>query len=147
MNEFSIFDVAAAGMSLQRGLLDLAARNVAAAQVAGPGGAFERLVPLFTQQPLGAGGADPAAGDGLEVAFGDGMELTRGEGPDGVTLDDAGAGTVVRLAGARPMPGSEADAVTEMVAVLAAQRAYEANASVFDAGKRLAERTIDLGRL
>jgi flagellar basal body rod protein FlgC len=34
-----------------------------------------------------------------------------------------------------------------MVAVLDAQRAYEANASVFDLGKRLAERTIDMGRL
>ena len=35
---------------------------------------------------------------------------------------------------------------TEMIAVLEAQRAYEANASVFDVGKRLAERTIDVGR-
>jgi flagellar basal body rod protein FlgC len=34
-----------------------------------------------------------------------------------------------------------------MVAVLDAQRAYEANASIFDVGKRLAERTIDVGRL
>jgi flagellar basal-body rod protein FlgC len=139
MNEFSIFDVAAAGMNLQRGLLDLAARNVAAAQVAGPDGSFERLVPLFAPQPLAAGEDDPASGDGIELPFGD--------GPGGAAFDEAGAGAVVRLAGARPAPGSEADAVTEMVAVLAAQRAYEANASIFDAGKRLAERTIDLGRL
>jgi flagellar basal body rod protein FlgC len=34
-----------------------------------------------------------------------------------------------------------------MVAILDAQRAYEMNASVFEAGKRLAERTIDVGRL
>jgi flagellar basal body rod protein FlgC len=33
-----------------------------------------------------------------------------------------------------------------MIAVLEAQRAYEANASVFDVGKRLAERTLDVGR-
>jgi flagellar basal body rod protein FlgC len=32
------------------------------------------------------------------------------------------------------------------VTVLNAERAYEANASVFEAGKRLAERTIDVGR-
>ena len=43
--------------------------------------------------------------------------------------------------------GVDVDAVTEMVSVLDAQRAYEANASVFDIGKRLAERTIDMGRL
>jgi flagellar basal body rod protein FlgC len=40
-----------------------------------------------------------------------------------------------------------ADALTEMVNMLDAQRAYEANASIFDVGKRIAERTIDLGRL
>jgi flagellar basal body rod protein FlgC len=34
-----------------------------------------------------------------------------------------------------------------MVAVLDAQRAYEGDASVFDIGKRLAERTIEMGRL
>ncbi len=38
-----------------------------------------------------------------------------------------------------------ADALTEMIAVLDAQRAYEANASVFDVGKRLAERTLTVG--
>jgi len=34
------------------------------------------------------------------------------------------------------------DAVSEMVAVLGAQRAYEANASVFDTGKRLIQQTL-----
>ncbi len=121
MNEFSILSISAAGMEVQRGALDIAARNVAAAQVAGPDGSFERLVPRFAVAPL-----DDDPPDGL---------------PDG---DEFPA---VRLAGAEPMRGSEADAVTEMVAVLAAQRAYEANASVFEAGKRLAERTIDVGRL
>jgi flagellar basal body rod protein FlgC len=33
------------------------------------------------------------------------------------------------------------------VAILGAQRAYEANASMFENVKRLAERTIDMGRL
>jgi flagellar basal body rod protein FlgG len=42
--------------------------------------------------------------------------------------------------------GETADALTEMIAVLDAQRAYEANASVFDVGKKLAERTLDVGR-
>ena len=43
--------------------------------------------------------------------------------------------------------GESADALTEMIAVLDAQRAYEANASVFDVGKKLTERTLDLGRV
>jgi flagellar basal body rod protein FlgC len=33
-----------------------------------------------------------------------------------------------------------------MINVLDSQRAYEANASVFDIGKRLSERTIEMGR-
>jgi len=53
----------------------------------------------------------------------------------------------VRYLGPSPQRGADVDAVTEMVSVLGAQRAYEANASVFDLGKRLAERTLDIGRL
>jgi flagellar basal body rod protein FlgG len=87
-----------------------------------------------------------AFGRGAGGAFGGDGEVSDDSGAGGI-VDEAGAGGVTRLAGSRPMPGSEADAVTEMVAVLAAQRSYEANASVFEAGKRLAERTIDLGRL
>ena len=34
-----------------------------------------------------------------------------------------------------------------MINVMDAQRAYEADASVFDVGKRLFERTIDMGRI
>jgi flagellar basal body rod protein FlgC len=48
--------------------------------------------------------------------------------------------------GTTAVRGVEPDAITEMVAVLNAQRAYEADAAVFDAGKRLAERTIETGR-
>jgi flagellar basal body rod protein FlgC len=58
-----------------------------------------------------------------------------------------GSAPTVRFAGAVPQPGVEVDAVTEMVSVLDAQRAFEANASVFDVGKHLAEATIELGRL
>lgn len=39
------------------------------------------------------------------------------------------------------------DALAEMVAMLDAQRSYEADASIFDVGKRIAERAIDLDRL
>ncbi len=34
-----------------------------------------------------------------------------------------------------------------MIAVMKASRAYESNAALFDVGKTLAEKTIDLGRL
>ena len=155
MNEFSILDVAAAGMGVQRGLLDLAARNVAAAQA---GGTFERLVPRFALRPLGEqctdalfeGGNDGSGGADDVGAAADGIAArvdASASGVDDGAIAGSDGGAVLRLAGAVPVRGSEADSIAEMVAVLGAQRAYEANASVFEASKRLAERTIDLGRL
>ncbi len=113
MDEFDILRASAAGMDAERAALEVAARNVAAAETVGDG-RFARLVPQFS--------------------------LSGGDG------DDA-ADATVRFTGAVPQPGVEVDAVTEMVSVLDAQRAFEANASVFDVGKHLAEATIELGRL
>ena len=38
------------------------------------------------------------------------------------------------------------DPLTELIAVLDAQRAYETDASLFDVGKRIVERTLDVER-
>jgi flagellar basal-body rod protein FlgC len=135
MADFDILRTSAAGMDAERAALDLAARNVAAAQATPDHGSFERLIPQFAVAPT-SGDDD----DGVEPPddFGDGV-TGDGEG-------DADASLPVRYLGATPERGVDVDAVTEMVAVLDAQRAYEANASVFDIGKRLSERTIDMGR-
>ena len=123
-------------MDAQRSALDLAARNVAAAEATNDGHAFERLVPRY------AIGAAPSADVGE-------FEPSDDAGDSEVAGDADGdvASLPIRFLGATPQRGVEVDAVTEMVSVLDAQRAYEANASVFDLGKRLAERTIDMGRL
>ena len=106
MTDFGLLDVAARGMATQRTLLDLDARNVAAAQAATPGHPYSRLVAHLT----------------AETADGEDEPLT-------VTRE----------------PGT-GDALTELIATLDAQRAYEADASIFDIGKRLAERTLDIER-
>ena len=106
MSDLDLLSVAAAGMQAQRDVLDIAARNVAASEAAGPKGTFEREVPDF-----------------------------------GV-VDDS-----IAVTGAHFEKGSSVDLLLEMLGVMNAARAYEANASVFDLGKRLAERTIDVGRL
>jgi flagellar basal body rod protein FlgC len=125
MSELDLLSVAADGMGVQRALLDVAARNVAAAQASTPEHPYPRLVARFAS-------ADPAD------AF-----LDVPDDGDGDGEADGGLGGA-RLAGT-VRSGETADALTEMIAVLDAQRAYEANASVFDVGKRLAERTIDVG--
>ena len=124
MTEFGLLDVAARGMTAQRAMLDVDARNVAAAQAATPGHPYSRLVARFVAAP---------ALDMVDVPDPD---------PDG-GADDGGAGanpvTITREAGT-------GDALTELIATLDAQRAYEADASIFDIGKRLAERTLDIER-
>jgi flagellar basal body rod protein FlgC len=97
-------------MDAERAALDVCARNVAAAQAAGPNGDYARLVPQFV-------------------------------------LNDEGGGTLVNFAGARTERGKNVDSIVEMIAVMNASRAYEADASLFDVGKTLAERTVDMGRL
>lgn len=138
MSEFDILRSAAAGMDAQRSALDLAARNVAAAEATNDGHAFERLVPRYALGQVPASETDGFAPDSARE-------------PDFSAIDDSdseGASDLpIRYIGATVQRGVEVDAVTEMVSVLDAQRAYEANASVFDLGKRLAERTIDMGRL
>lgn len=106
MTEWDLLTRSAAGMDVQRTVLDLAARNVAAAQAGAPGREFGRLVAEIEADAPG--------------------------GP--------------RVAGTKTVAAA-ADPLTEMIGVLDAQRAYEMDASIFDEGKRLAERTIDLGRL
>jgi flagellar basal body rod protein FlgC len=134
VNEFGLLDAAARGMDAQRTILDVAARNVAAAQAAVPGRPYARLVATFVPDPAGApDDADvPVDGDALRA-------LDDAPSPG---FDDVPARAAVAIA-RRPGTG---DALTELIAVLDAQRAFEADASVFDTGKRLAERTLDIER-
>ncbi len=112
--DFDLLGVAASGMAAQRASLDISARNIAAAEAAGPMGSYEREVPEF--------------------------------GVVRDALDESGSAPAIRFTGSH-FERAGADALTEMIAVMNAARAYEANASVFDLGKRLAERTLDMGRL
>ncbi|MGA8533585.1 MAG: flagellar basal body rod C-terminal domain-containing protein [Candidatus Tumulicola sp.] len=106
-----LLDSAASAMDAQRAALDVAARNVAAAEAAGPDGSYARLIPEFAV----------AQGDDGEVA--------------------------VRFTGTRTERGTNVDILSEMIAVMNASRAYESDASLFDVGKTLAEKTIELGRV
>jgi len=104
MSEFDILAAGASGMERQRTLLELSARNVAAAQASTPGHEYHRLVADFEDTLDGE--TEPHVRESSEPV----------------------------------------DALTEMISMLDAQRSYEANASIFDVGKRIAERAIDLDR-
>ena len=106
-----LLESAASGMDAQRAALDVAARNVAAAEAAGPNAEYARLIPDFH------------------------------------IVDDEDGEAMVRFSGTHQERGINVDILTEMIAVMNASRAYESNASLFDTGKQLAEKTIELGRL
>ncbi len=107
---FPLLQSAAAGMDAQRSVLDVSARNVAAATAAGPKENFTRLVPHV------------------------------------VTIENDGI-PEVRFVGVTRQVSADADGMTEMVAVMNAARAYEADASLFGVGKQLVQRTIAMGQL
>lgn len=111
MDSLGLLRTAASGMEAQRAVLDIEARNVAAAEAAGPKGSYPRMVPDFHIVQSGGGTAE------------------------------------IAVAGSHVQRGSSVDVLTEMVSVLNASRAYEANASIFDVGKRLLERTIEMGKV
>lgn len=105
-----LLSVAASSMDAQRAALDVTARNVAAAEAAGPHHEYARLIPEFR------------------------------------VIDNDNT-TTVQFTGTREEPGTNVDILTEMIAAMNASRAYEADASLFDVGKTLAEKTIALGQL
>lgn len=67
--------------------------------------------------------------------------------PEFRIVDSGDDGATVQFAGSREERGTNVDILTEMIAVMNASRAYESNASMFDVGKTLAEKTIEMGRL
>jgi flagellar basal body rod protein FlgC len=149
VSEFDLLGAAASGMEAQRAALDVAAHNVAAAEADTT--AFVRLVPRFAVQPVSSDAGDLAgmlADVPEDLAFESRADFAADErAGDGSFAERAGGAGPVQFVGTSASPGADSDAITEMVAVLGAQRAYEANASVFDTGKRLMERTIDVGRV
>ena len=62
-------------------------------------------------------------------------------------LVDDGESSQIVYAGTRAQREDNGGILAEMVSVLNASRAYEANASIFEIGKHIAERTIEMGRV
>jgi flagellar basal body rod protein FlgC len=137
VSDFDILGAAASGMEAQRAAMDVEARNVAIAQTGDVHHPAYGLVPQFSSV-LASRDSD-ADMSAFEARMDDVPD-----GPDEASGDEQGG--VVAFTGVRR--GSlPIDSIGEMVNVLDAQRAYEADASTFDVGKRLFQRTIEMGRL
>ena len=148
-NDFDILGYAASGMEAQRGALDVAARNIALAQTGDPKRPSKAYEPVFSVDP-----------DALENSPFASMVKSAGDNDDDVSdddNDDDGAGAMNAAASSLGSPGIvqmtgvkqgniDNNAITQMVDMLNAQRAYESNSSVFDVGKSVMEKTLTLGQ-
>jgi flagellar basal body rod protein FlgC len=145
VNEFDILGVAADGMSAQQSAIGVFAKNIAMAN-AGVSGSTA-VEPTFVTAAREDDGDDFTR---LVAGRSDGMfgssSSADAASPVDARFDDADDERLpfIAMTGTHAVPG-RTDALGEMVAAMNAQRAFEANSSVFELGKRLAERTIDVG--
>jgi flagellar basal-body rod protein FlgC len=144
MGLFDALDISASGLIAERTRMDVTSQNLANAQSSGyrrqdvvlrqSGGGFANVL----GQAIGAG--TPAAGGtqrGVEVA-----EVVTDQAPQRRVYDpghpDANAEGYVSM--------PNVDPVTEMVDLIAASRAYEANVTAMQTAKSMFSKTLDLLR-
>lgn len=142
MDFLSALRVSATGLSAERVRVNLAASNLANAEsTRGPDGApYRRLDPVLEAVPfedeLGAAPGGPALA-GVRVA-----EIARDQGPGRRVYSpahpDADAGGFVTLPNVNP--------IHEVVNLMSAQKAYDANATAVDTLKTMAQRALEIAR-
>lgn len=154
MRLFSAMDISASGLTAQRLRLDLIASNLANADTTrtAEGGPYKRQVAVLEQrgsslfsgylgaaQAGGAGGLDAGtySGGGVRVA-----SIVEDPTPPKLKYDpshpDADQDGYVKL--------PNVNTVTEMVDMIEATRAYEANVTAINSAKQMALRALDIGR-
>jgi len=141
MDFLSALKISGSGLSAERVRVNLAASNLANAETTrGPDGKpYRRLDPVleavpFAEQLGAASGPGPAA---VRV-----REITQDDGPGRRVFSpshpDADADGFVTLPDVNP--------INEVVNLLSAQKAYDANATAVDTLKTMAQRALEIAR-
>jgi flagellar basal-body rod protein FlgC len=147
MSFFGGLEISASGLTAERLRMDVTAENLANAQTTrGADGQPYRRKEVILQETPGSFGAT------LSAAMGGGDGSTGGVQVAGVVQDTA---TPLKRVYDPGHPDADAqgyvampnvDTVTEMVDLIGAQRAYEANVTAMQAAKQMFSRTLDLLR-
>lgn len=146
MRLFSAIETSASGLTAERFRLDLIASNLANAESTRTenGGPYRRKVALFTP-------------NGARYSFRDILSMKYSGSPEGVRVygieEDKSPLKRVYTPG-HPDADEEGyvtypnvDVVTEMVDMMSATRAYEANVTAIEAAKTMAQRALELLRV
>lgn len=137
MDYLSAFRISASGLSAERTRVNAASSNLANAEsTRGPDGQlYQRLDPVFTAVPLEPGApANSPAGVSAELK----RDASEGKRVFLPSHPDADAQGYVVLPNVNP--------IHEVVNLMSASRAYEANATAIDTLKTMAARALDITR-
>ena len=148
MSLFGGLDISASGLTAERLRMDVSAENLANAQTTrGTDGQPYRRKEVVLQEAPGSFGASLSAAMGAQSGSqGGGVQVA------GVVQDNA---TPLKRVYDPGHPDADADGyvsmpnvdtVTEMVDLISAQRAYEANVTAMQAAKQMFSKTLELLR-
>jgi flagellar basal-body rod protein FlgC len=148
MTALSVLRIAGSGLTAQRLRMDVTASNIANAEATRTqdGGPYRRESVVFAPRQAaggmqllstrGAGGNAPTKGVQVQA-------IVQDQTPPREVMDpnhpDADAEGYVAF--------PNVDLVTEMTDMLSASRAYEANVTMINVAKNMAQRALDIGRL
>ena len=138
---FSAMEIAASGLSAERGRMNVIASNLANARTTrGEGGKpYQRLDPVFVARPVHAGSFDPVLRSIREVNLaGVRPDTSPGEMVYDPGHPDANAQGYVQY--------PNVNVVTEMVNLMTASRAYEAGVTSIESLKSMARAAEKIGQ-
>jgi flagellar basal-body rod protein FlgC len=135
---FRVFDISASGMTAERLRMDTIANNLANANTTrtARGGPYRRQMVVFEERLAQASGYG-LRGNGVRVS-----RIVEDNDPPRLVYDphhpDANEQGYVEM--------PNVNIVTEMVDMITASRAYEANVAALNAAKAMALKALDIGR-
>jgi flagellar basal-body rod protein FlgC len=138
---FSAMEVAASGLSAERGRMNIIASNLANARTTRgvDGQPYQRLDPVFTATPVAPSSSDPVLRSMREVNLtGVQPDTTPGELVYDPGHPDANAQGYVQY--------PNVNVVTEMVNLMTASRAYEAGVTSIESLKAMARSALKIGQ-
>jgi flagellar basal-body rod protein FlgC len=144
MDFLSALRVSASGLSAERTRVNLAASNLANAEsTRGPDGRpYARLDPVMRAVDFEAALAAPGAPGGAELQGVEVAEIAQDDSPGrrvySPSHPDAGPDGFVVLPNVNP--------IHEVVNLMSAQKAYDANATAVDTLKTMAQRALEIAR-
>jgi flagellar basal-body rod protein FlgC len=147
---FNAINIASSGMTAERLRSDVIADNIANASTTrtAEGGPYRRSRVILRPRAEQAFWRSPFLPDGMDNGVGNGVrvkEIQKDDTPPRLIYDPHHPDRILSGPNKDYVEMPNVDPVTEMTDLLAASRAYEANASVVEGSKAMFMRALDIG--